>query len=95
MVEEFSEQHGDALISIIEMVLIRRGNTKYNLLVAKLSSRYDCTVRDCYGHPEYLRTILKEVYKEDYNSIIGEIKLQLDELVEEKDIVDFFKIMAS
>ena len=91
----FDKELGIALISIIEMVLMRKGNTKYNLLVVKLSSQYDCTIRDCSQHPEYLRSVLKEVYKEDYNPIIEEIKLHLDELANEKDIADFFKIIES
>lgn len=92
---DFKEQHKVALISCIEVVLMSKGNTKYNLVVAKLNSLYDCSIRDCCEIPEYLKTILKEVYKEDYNSIIEEIKLQLDELVKEKDMSDFFKIMES
>jgi hypothetical protein len=84
-----------ALISCIEIVLMSRGNTKYNLVVAKLYSLYNCAVRECYEHQEYLKTVLKEVYKEDYNSIIDEIELQLGDLIEEKDIANFLKIMES
>ncbi|HEV2193365.1 MAG TPA: hypothetical protein VGR54_07105 [Nitrosopumilaceae archaeon] len=90
---QFDEQHKVALISCLETVLMRRSNTKYNLVVAKLNSHYDCKIRDCYEHPEYLRTILKDVYTEDYNSIIDEIKLLLDDLVNEEKITNFFKIM--
>ncbi|MDE1726884.1 MAG: hypothetical protein KGH89_06420 [Thaumarchaeota archaeon] len=90
------EQHKIALISCIEVVLMRRRNTDYNLVVAKLNAHYDVTITDCYEHPEYLKTVLKEVYKEDYNSIIDEIKLHLgDDLIAEKDMADFFKIMES
>lgn len=92
---DFNEQHKIALISCLEIVLMSKSNTKYNLVVAKLNSRYDCSIRDCCENPEYLKTILKEVYKEDYNSIIEEIKSQLDELVEEKDMSNFFKIMEN
>jgi hypothetical protein len=91
----FKEQHKVALISCIEVVLMNKGNAKYNLVVAKLNSLYDCSIRDCCEKPEYLKTILKEVYKEDYNSIIEEIKLHLDELVNEAEIANFFKIMES
>ena len=79
----------------METVLMRKGNTKYNLLVVKLNSLYDCDIRDSYEHPEFLRTVLKDVYKEEYNSVIDEVKLLLDGLVKEKDISDFFKIMES
>lgn len=89
----FTQDHKMALVSCIELVLMRRGNTNYHLVVAKLDTLYSCGIMDCYEHPEYLRTALKEVYKDNYNSIIDEIKVELDELVNTKQIADFFKIM--
>jgi len=74
---------------------MRKGDTSRHLVQARLASLYDCDLMDCYEHPEYLRTVLKDVYKEDYKSIIHEIKLLLDELVNYKDIAEFFKIMES
>lgn len=51
---------------------------------------------DCYEHPEYLRTVLKEVYKVDYKPILDDIKLELEKLVDiEKETERFFKIMES
>ena len=94
MMERYAEQHKIALISCLEVVLMSMGNTKYNLVVAKLGS-YDMVIRECYKHPEYLKSVLKEVYREDYEYIISEIKTQLDELVNEKDLAEFFKIMES
>ncbi|MGI0072689.1 MAG: hypothetical protein ACREA3_02610 [Nitrosotalea sp.] len=91
----FAEEHKIALISCVETVLMSRGGPNYHLTVAKLNSLYDCTILDCYEHPDYLRTVLKDVYKEEYNSIIDEIKLQLDELIYEKDLAQFFKTMES
>lgn len=90
-----SDQHKMALVSCIELVLMKRQNTKYNLIVARLNALYDSGIDDCYDHPEYLRPILKEVCGDDYNSIIDEIKLHMDELVHEKDIADFFKVMEN
>ena len=84
-----------ALVSALEVVLMSMGNTKYNLVVAKLNSLYDCSIRDCYEHPEYLKPILKEVYSKDYDRIIDEVKAYLDELANEEDLVSFFKIMES
>lgn len=94
MMERYAEQHKIALISCLEVVLMSMGNTKYNSVVAKLGS-YDMVIRECYKYPEYLKSVLKEVYREDYEYIISEIKTQLDELVNEKDIAEFFKIMES
>jgi hypothetical protein len=83
-----------AFVSCIEVTLMRRGNTNYNFIVAKLASLYNCDVVDCFEHPEYLRTVLKQVYKEDYKSILDDIKLELDQLVGMEEMnAKFFKIM--
>ncbi len=89
-----TEAHKSALVSCIEVVLMSMGNTKYNLVMAKLGV-HNVAIWDCYEHPTYLKPILKEVYGEDYDYIINEIKARLDDLINEKDISNFFKIMES
>ena len=63
--------------------------------MARLDTLYGCKISDCYEHPEYLKTVLKDVYQVDYKSIISQIKSYLAELANVKEIVDFFKIMES
>jgi hypothetical protein len=86
------DEHEIKLISCIEVVLMRRGNVNYNLVLAKLDSLYNCKIRDCYDKPEYLKTVLREVYKGDYNSIISEIRLELGDL-DKEEISDFMNIL--
>ena len=74
---------------------MRRGSTNYHLITAKLNANYNCTIMDCYENPEALRNVLKDVYKEDYNSIINEIKILLDELANVREIANFLKLMQS
>ena len=88
------EQNKLALISCIEIVLMSMGNTKYNMVIAKLNA-YNLTMRDSYKELEHLKTILKEVYVLEYNQVISEIKIQLGDLSNEKDITEFFKIMEN
>jgi len=85
-------QYELALFACIEIVLMRRGNVNYNLVLAKLNALYDCKITDCYEQPEYLKTVLREVYKEDYDSIIHEIRLELGDLAVE-EINDFIQIL--
>ncbi len=89
-----AEQNKLALLSCIELVLMKRGNTDYNLVVAKLNSLYSCTIRDCYEHPNYLGAVLKDVYDGEYTHIIDEIKLQLDELTNVEEIRNFCQKLA-
>lgn len=83
-----------AALTCLELVLMRRGNTDYNLVVAKLGSQYNCSVIDCFEHPDYLRIILKGIYKEDYPQIVDEVRVQLDELASVGEIDDFLKNLA-
>ena len=89
------EPYKSALISYVELVLMRRGDTNYHLVMARLGSLYDCKIMDCYDHPEYLKTVLKDVYKEDYDSVISQIKSYLGDLEDIPQIINFFKIMES
>jgi len=73
---------------------MNESNTKYHLVVAKLRS-YDATIMDSYNRMDYLKIILKEVYQDSYLRIINDIKMSLGDLVEEKDISEFFKFMES
>lgn len=86
------EPHFLALTSCIEVVLMRRGNANYNLVLARLDSLYGCKIADCYDNPEYLKTVLKEVYKENYDSIIRDIRLELGDL-DTEEISDFINLL--
>ena len=92
--EFFKEQNKLALIAALEIVLMSMGNTKYNVVIAKLHA-YNITMRDSYKNLEALKTILKDVYVFEYNQVISDIKIQLGDLAEEKDISEFFKVMES
>jgi hypothetical protein len=95
MVDSLEDQNKVAFMTCIEIVIMRSG-ANYHLIAAKLNALYNCALVDCYENPEYLRTVLKEVYKEDYNSIIQKIKLELDYLVDmEERKAHFFKVMES
>ncbi|MDE1829158.1 MAG: hypothetical protein KGI25_02430, partial [Thaumarchaeota archaeon] len=84
-----------ALISCIELTLMRSGNTNYNAVICKLDALYDAGLEDCYDHPDYLRIILKEVYKDNYQAIVNEIKMCLDDLLQVEDIANFINVMES
>lgn len=90
-----SEPYKVALISYVELVLMRRGDVNYHLVMARLGSLYDCKIMDCYDHPEYLKTVLKDVYKEDYHSVISQIHSYLGDLADVLEIISFFKIMEN
>ncbi len=84
-----------ALISCIELVLMKSGNEKYNAVLAKLNALYEAGLADCYDHPEYLRLTLKEVYGDNYQSVINEAKMCLDDLLWDREIMRFVSTLEN
>ncbi len=85
-----------AFMTCVEVVLMRRGNANYNLVLAKLQSYHNFWIFECIDHPEHLRDILKEVYPDEYYSVVDEIRMEserLDEMDRIKE--DFLKVMLS
>ena len=89
------EQNKMTLMSCIEIVLMRFGNTSFHWVQAKLNTSCNCTTKDCYDCPEMLRTALKEVYHDSYDYVIKEIKLELGELANADGIAQFLKVLSS
>jgi len=87
-----------AVVACIEVALMRRGSANYNLVLAKLQSLYDCDIEDCINNLEYLQMVLKEVYTQDYHSVLADIAVELETL-ETLEITDFksefYKFMVS
>ncbi|HYL66845.1 MAG TPA: hypothetical protein VEU72_06790 [Nitrosopumilaceae archaeon] len=77
--------------SIIENALVNMGKGTYATVINQLASMQNCTLQDCFDHPEYLKGILMRHGFYIYNSIISSIKSKLKEFEYDKEIVDFMK----
>lgn len=77
----------------IEVVLMRRSGDAYYRVISKLRSLYDCEIGDCYDKPQYLKNVLKDVYENDYKSIVEEIKLELGDSINNKGIATFLETL--
>ena len=77
--------------SIIENALINIGKGTYATVINQLASTQNCTLQDCYEHPEYLKAILMRHGSYIYNSTISSIKSKLKDFEYDKEIVAFMK----
>ncbi|TRZ79186.1 MAG: hypothetical protein D4R90_04455 [Nitrosopumilales archaeon] len=95
-VVSINEDDKIAFVTCIEVVLMKRGDVNHKLVLAKLSARYYCGIDKCLEHPEYLKDVMKEVYGDDYNSVVDAISLEIDKLEYIDEFkADFFKFMMS
>lgn len=83
-----------ALVAIsIEVVLMRTSGPQYFLTLSRLERDYECKIADCFEHPEYLKSVLKDVYEKSYVQILDDLEDELGELVSEKEIKDFLNVL--
>jgi len=77
------DKNRTALALAIDVALMRKGGDRYYHFVFKLRNSYNCEIIDCYDKPQYLKNVLKEVYENEYDSIVKDIKLELGDSIEE------------
>ena len=77
------DKNRTALALAIDVALMRKGGDRYYHFVFKLRNLYNCEIIDCYDKPQYLKNALKEVYENEYDSIVKDIKLELGDSIEE------------
>jgi hypothetical protein len=82
-------------MTCIELVLMKKGKADYILVQARLDDLYNCQIKDCVGHPEYLAKVLQDVYDIEYESFLDEMELETDKLGMDRFKADFFKSMKS
>ena len=77
--------------STIENVLINIGKGTYATVINQLASMQNCSLQDCYDHPEYLKAVLMRHGSYIYNSTISSIKSKLKEFEYDKEVAAFMK----
>ena len=94
--QSLNQEQRIAFTSCIEVVLMRSGNTRHNAVLAKLGAYYNCGGLQLLENIEHLEYVLKEVYGEEYDSILDNIHAETDQLYGLDEFkARFFKIMKS
>ncbi len=75
--------------SATKLALLKIGEPTYEIVVQSLYRRYQCSLADCFDHPEYLNKILKELFGKSHIVIVELIKKQLEEFSYQRPIKQF------
>ena len=78
----------------IERVLLGTGKPIFEKVSNKLQKEYKCYIPDCYDHPEYLGNVLKSIFGNSYVTIVEQIREELVEYSDDKDIDTLIKIIG-
>ena len=77
--------------SILEKTLLNLGI--YCKVTEELKKKHHCNLDDCYEHPEYLNTILKDLYGDAYKAVIKSINKQLEAFSYHAQITKFLQVI--
>jgi hypothetical protein len=84
----------DALVLMaVEKALLDVGKAMYDIVIERLGRKYDCGLSDCYLHPEYLNSVLKEL-GDVRNEIVKSINEQLMEFTTKGSIAKFLQVIT-
>ena len=87
-----NELSRDLVAVLIEKAIIEQKFHSLEKIQDSLKSKFDASFADCYEHPEYLKEILVEYFK-NYQEIIESIKNDLVNIVMNKDIKHFIMVL--
>ena len=80
--------------TILEKTLLDIGSGAYCTVKDELKKRYQCHLTDCYVHPEYLISILQDLYGDASMQIVRIINKKLEEFSYEKPIAKFMESLS-
>ncbi|MDE1725430.1 MAG: hypothetical protein KGH76_06000 [Thaumarchaeota archaeon] len=77
----------------IEHTLLKVSNDTLTKVESKLQSEYNSSISDCYDHPEYLSSVLKNIFGTAYAKVIGDVNTYLQEFTYQRPIAEFLAKM--
>ncbi len=82
-----------ALVSLaMEQSLVKVGGSiVLDAVSDKIFEKYQCHMLDCYEHPEYLNSVLVDMYIPAHHTIVRLIRNQLEEFSYKKEIHNFLE----
>ena len=74
--------NADVVASIVEKILMNIGMTAY-AKVSEILTEYNITFTDCYRKPDILNFAIKEVFDNEYLSVVEKIRTEFGKLEDE------------
>lgn len=75
----------------IEVVLIQTGTEKYHQVTKLLEEKFNADFLICFDNPHYLRDALKQVYGNNFESVVEQIIIEINDLANNDDVKTFLE----
>lgn len=79
----------------IKNALLELGTHEFDTVLTMLQKDFNCTLEDCYEHPEYLKQVLQDLFGDSYQDILNSLKMNMKEISLQKSTKNFIKELSS
>ena len=90
MSSEYNE-YKKGVVLAIEHTLLQIGIAALEKVQSRLRKDYNCSLEDCYSHPEYLTKVLKDLFGPSHSEIVKSVSRYLDEFSYQISIAEFLQ----
>ena len=75
----------------IEVVLIQTKKKKYHQVTKLLEEKFNADFLMCFDNPQYLQDVLKQVYGNNFESVVAQIIIEINDLANNADVKIFLE----
>jgi hypothetical protein len=79
------------VVLAIEHTLLKISTDTLGKVETKLQNEYRCSLSDCYDHPEYLSSVLKDLFGATHTKVVQDVNSYLEEFTYQKPIANFLE----
>ena len=78
----------------VEDALNETGKPTLDMVTSRLFTEYKSSIPDCLEHPEYMKSVLRQIFGYADVAVIAKIKKNLGEFSQERTVGEFLKVLA-
>lgn len=93
--EDSLQQMKKTMITLaIKNTLLELGTQEFDKVVMNLKKDFDCTLEDCYEHPEFLKQVLQDLLGNSYHDVLNSLKENMKNISTHKSTNDFIENLS-
>lgn len=78
----------------VEDALNEMGGPTFEIVSTRLIQKYKCSLADCLDYPDYLKSVLRDIFGYADIAVIAKIKKNLGEFSSEKPVGEFLRVLT-
>ncbi len=93
--DEFQNMQKTIVTLTIKNTLLELGTEEFDKVMTMLKKDFNCTLVDCYDHPEYLKQVLRDLFGDSYQNILNSLKENMKVISSQQSTKNFIQDLSN